>query len=293
MTNTVQIRIDVDSCHGLAHGVPFYLRLLKRYGFGATFFVPMGPNKLQQAVWRRLRQPLFWKQLWYFKPWSALSAGRRCEFGPEIGAGNPDMLKRIEDECCEVALHGYDHAMISNRAYSMTESEYACQIDKSLDLYVKTLGHLPQGTASPAWRCSEMILRVQDRYGFAYASDLCGKGPCFVESNGYVSHTIQIPTNVDTVFALVMKMGGDRNAALGAMKSQIQNEENPVLILHTEYDFLHFNGQLESLFSWLADRGYGAESFTDLNRCIERSDIPQKKLSYTLYEGAYGQVAVV
>jgi peptidoglycan/xylan/chitin deacetylase (PgdA/CDA1 family) len=293
MTKSVLIRIDVDSVEGIRHGVEFYFKLFEKYGFHASFFVPMGRNNVVSAGFRRMWRPAFWRQLYYMKPWSTYRLfDSDYDKDGEIGASHPDTLRAMERKGHEVALHGFDHAFISDNAYTMSEVDYGRQIELARNAYEAILDHPPAGTGTPAWRCTEMIARVQDRSGFRYASDMIGAEPCRLRFGDYVSRTIQVPANIDNVFPLVVGYRGDHRKTLDHLKAQIDSRGDYVaMTVHTEYEFVHFGKEMDELFAYLADQGYVGKRYDRFAQGLNADDLPVKDLVYYSYNGAVGPVA--
>lgn len=287
----VFVRVDVDSSRGLAEGVPFYLDLFEELGWGATFCIPMGPNDLVPAAFRRLLDFGFWRQCWYMQPWKTHLGGGK-HHPRDIGLGNPDMVREIERRGFEVALHGFDHALISNKAYEMSADRYREQLDKAVEAYVGILGHEPAGTASPAWRCSRTMLEVQDGMGFVYASDLFGKAPGYVEADGYVSSVPQIPCSTDPVFPLVVDNRGDKKAAFAELEAQLlASRQFASLLLHTEYDVIHCRDEVAGLLRLLKSKGVGGDSLVVASSGAQIDKRAFRSVVYRKYHGAFGLVA--
>ncbi|MBT3368104.1 MAG: polysaccharide deacetylase family protein [Rhodospirillaceae bacterium] len=289
----VLIRIDVDSIEGIHKGVDFYLELFEKYGFKASFFVPMGPNNVVSAGLMRISQPAFWKQVYYMKPWQTYRLlDKQFDRNAEIGGGAPAVLKKIVGHGHEVALHGYDHAYISDNAYSLTPEQYSNQINRARDIYHGALGGVPSGTGSPAWRCDEKTLRVQDQLGFTYASDFIGSEPCRVKIGEYTSSTPQIPANLDNIFPLVVRYRGNHDKALDHLKRQIDDRGDYVaMTIHTEYEFVQFGRHMDKLFRFLVNTGRVGERYDCHAATLDVAALPEKELSYYSYDGAVGKVA--
>ena len=293
MAKPVLIRVDVDSVEGIRNGVDFYLELFDKYGFKASFFVPMGPNNAVSAGLKRAFRPSFWKQVYYMKPWQTYRLfDRQYDRSAEIGGGAPEVLQKIVAHGHEVALHGYDHAFISDNAYLITSEQYFSQIEQARGVYGRTLGGVPAGTGSPAWRCNENTLRVQDQLGFTYASDFIGTEPCRIKIDEYLSTTPQVPANVDNVFPLVVRYRGDHDKTLDYLKRQIDTRGDYVaMTVHTEYEFVQFGNYMDKLFRFMVDTGRVGERYDRLAATLEISALPEKELSYYSYDGAVGKVA--
>jgi len=293
LTRPALIRIDVDSVEGIHNGVDFYLELFEKYGFKASFFVPMGPNNVVSAGLKRALRPAFWKQVYYMKPWQTYNLfGSEYDRGAEIGGSAPEVLQKIIAHGHEVALHGYDHAYISDNAYTLTPEEYSDQITKARNIYANAIGGVPAGTGSPAWRCNENMLRIQDQQGFAYASDFIGTEPCRIKIGDYASRTPQVPANLDNVFPLAVRYGGNHDKVLDYLKGQIDERGDYVaMTVHTEYEFVQFGKHMDKLFQFMADAGRVGERYDRYADTLDVAALPEKELSYYSYDGAVGNVA--
>ncbi len=293
MTKPVLIRIDVDSVEGMNNGIPYYLEVFEKYGFSASFFIPFGTNNIVSAGLRRMWQPAFWRQFWYMKPWRTYRFfDRRFAGSVEIGLGHPNIVRDIREAGFEVALHGYDHAYISDNAYTMGEKDYSRQMDLAVKAYEDTLGEKPSGSGTPAWRFNEMIARVQDRLGLRYASDMIGQRPCRVRVGDYLSSTVQVPINIDNVFPLVVRFGGDHKKTLDYLKRQIASRGDYIcMTVHTEYEFVHFHRELDELFGFMAENGMRGERFDRFAQNLDVESLPVEDVVLLAYDGAVGKVA--
>ncbi len=293
MSKTVLIKIDVDSVEGMRSGVPFYLETLARFGFSASFFIPFGPNNVVSAGLRRMWRPAFWRQVYYMKPWRTYRLfDADFDKSLEIGKGHPDMVRAIRDAGFEVALHGYDHALISNDAYNMTSEAYAEQLRLARDAYRDILGTDPVGTGAPAWRFNETTARVQDGMNFAYASDMIGDGPCWVKVGDYLSTTVQVPINIDNVFPLVVEFKGDHARTLDYLKRQVSARDDYIcMTIHTEYEYVHFRREMTELFRFMAENDMRGQRFDRFVEKLPKTDLPNKDVGYCSYNGAVGDVA--
>lgn len=293
MVKPVLIRIDVDSVEGMRNGVTHYIETLNKLGFKASFFVPFGPNNILTASIGRIWRPSFWKQAYYMKPWKTYRLfDENYDKAIEIGKGHPEIVKYMWEQGFEVALHGYDHAYISNNAYSMTADSYRHQMRLASDAYEEILGTSPAGTGTPAWRYTEEIARVQDSMNFQYASDLVGTGPCLTRLGSYVSPTIQIPINIDNVFPLVVWFKGNHKKVVEYLKKQILNRDDYIcLTIHTEYEFVHFKDEMTELFEFMAENGLTGMRYDHFSGILDDTKLPVKDVGYYTYNGAVGPVA--
>ncbi|MBL6933851.1 MAG: polysaccharide deacetylase family protein [Alphaproteobacteria bacterium] len=293
MTKSVIIRIDVDSVEGIRNAIPFYLKELGKHNFQASFFIPLGQNNVLKAALWRIWRPSFWKQSFYMKPWKTYTwFDKDVDKTGDIGAGHPEVLRMIEEHGHEIALHGYDHATISDNAYSMSAVDYRKQIDMACEAYRDILGHDPAGTGSPGRRYNQVFADVQDPMEFLYASDVGGPEPCQVRVGDRVSSTIQVPVNIESVFSIVVRNRGNHKKSLDDLISQIEAcDDFLCLLLHTEYDYVHFRDHLRDLFTHMADNGYKGIRCDHYAEQLKAEDLPIKEVKYGQWDGAVGPIA--
>jgi undecaprenyl phosphate-alpha-L-ara4FN deformylase len=200
------LRIDVDTLYGLFRGVERLLPVLAELKIEATFFVPMGRDRMGRNAKRILGEkglsPSLLRYLRIY-PWQTLLNGtlRTPPHFAEAGAG---MMLRMRREGHEVGLHSFDHYAWQNGISDYSPAEIEEDFRKCIMSYTGVFGALPRCCAAPGWRATEISLSTQEGFGFEYASDTRGKGPFYPSINGRTLSTLQIPVTLPTLDELLL-----------------------------------------------------------------------------------------
>lgn len=83
----------------------------------------------------------------------------------------PDLGERIVEEGHELALHGYEHDLLTE----MNADRFQRELERSLVAFRRITGGFPEGFRAPSWSVDERnlwVLEILERFGFAYDSSL-------------------------------------------------------------------------------------------------------------------------
>lgn len=116
------IRVDVETVNCLLRGVPALLELFDKYSIKATFFVPMGPDRLGRNF--KTKDLLKYLRLDPLKKFGL----RNLLYGlllppPEMGKHHSPEIRSIEKRGHEVGLHGFGHANWARSIRLLTEED--------------------------------------------------------------------------------------------------------------------------------------------------------------------------
>ena len=204
---TLGLRIDVDTLFGLGRGVPHLLSLLDELDLKATFFVPMGPDRmgrnLKRVITDRGRRTSLvpyartyhWRMLMngtLHTPSSFTDAGAR-------------MMMSIARAGHEVGLHSFDHYGWQSDVLEYSAKDIERDFARGMEGFRRVFGILPACSAAPGWRTTESSLLAQDRLGLAYASDTRGLCPFYPSVGGRRLLTLQIPVSLPTLDELLLE----------------------------------------------------------------------------------------
>jgi undecaprenyl phosphate-alpha-L-ara4FN deformylase len=203
------LRIDVDTLPGLARGVPRLLSLFEELGLRGTFFVPMGPDRMGRNAKRIIGEKGLGRSVRGYGRvyhWQTLLNGTLRTPANFVDAGARMMLN-IRRAGHEVGLHSFDHYGWQTGIVTYSRTEIERDIRKSIASYSRIFGSLPSCWAAPGWRTTELSLRVQDRFGFRYASDARGFSPFYPSIGEDKLNTLQIPVSLPTLDELILQGG--------------------------------------------------------------------------------------
>ncbi len=261
MSSVISLKVDVDTYEGMLHGVPRLLDAFRRYGVRATFFLSFGPDRSGLAMLQMLRSPRFAAKM--FKTNAASMYGLRTVFSGTllpartIAAAFPDVVRRIEREGHEVAIHAWDHRAWQDDLPKFKAHRIQAHYDRSWAAYRAILGHEPLGIGAPAWMTTPESLHLQDRRGLMYASDLRGGAPCRLQVGERILHTPQFPAIGLCIEELVC-LGVQSEAALirGLMRLVVEQPvPQRIVTLHAEVEGGAYLPLLDQLLPRLVHAG--------------------------------------
>lgn len=293
----VAIKVDVCNHRALQRGVPDLLRTLDRAGVPASLFVAFGPDNSGKAIRRLFRPGFATKMLRTRAP--RMYGFRTLLYGtllpaPPVGESAPDLLRSAADGGHEVGLHGYDHVGWQDGVADMAPEAIRTSCARAVELFEKTLGSPPDFTGAPGWQVTERSLRIQDEFGFRWASD-CREGAPFYPllqdgpSGAGPAATLQIPTTVPTSDEL-LAAGVPAARLAEATAQRLREDALNVVGIHAEAEGIHFAEWLRTWLADLRDRGARFVRLSDVAR-RERGRAPARRIVQREIPGRVGSVA--
>ncbi len=245
----LHLRIDVCTFRGLRDGVPAILDLLQRTGIRATFFVAFGPDTSGRALPRLLSPPFLRAML---RRRAASCYGLATAFygtllpAPLIGAGLPDIVRRIRDEGHEVGAHGWDHRAWQDRLPRYAPERLREEFARMVESYRAELGRLPASFAAPAWTVTAGLLEAEEANGLRYASDARGGSPFLPVFEGQNFDVPQLPVSLPTLDELLTAM--DRSRAVEEVLAQARSQPDyACFTAHAEIEGWIYRGEFETI----------------------------------------------
>jgi undecaprenyl phosphate-alpha-L-ara4FN deformylase len=140
-----------------------------------------------------------------------------------------ESINAIQEGNHELALHGFHHFRWQLHLKEWTIERIKREIESGRESFKLLTGGYPQAFAAPGWETSEPFFHAEDQFGFAYASDIRGGGPCYPLVKGKRMQTLQIPVTVPTLDELI---------ALGNAEEllDLQVGDGDVYCAHAEFD---------------------------------------------------------
>ncbi len=257
----ISLKIDVDTHDGMRDGVPRLLDCLRRHQVHATFFLAFGPDRSGLAAVKALRSPRFLrKMLTTGAPslygWRTMLSGTLLPPRP-VAAAFPDLVRRIEAEGHETAVHAWDHRDWQDNLSTFSDSRICKHLDRACAAFRAATGHDPSGIGAPAWMTTERSLMLQEAYPFRYASDLRGGPPCRLVVRGHTLRIAQFPGTGRCLEELLATGVRERGAIIAALLADLRScpYAQRVLTLHAEVEGGPFMDVLEAVLPAIADLG--------------------------------------
>ena len=288
------LKVDVDTLRGYREGVPRLLDLFAQRKVRATFFFSFGPDNSGKAI-RRIFRPGFLSKMGRTGPVSTYGL-RTLLYGtllpaPLIVASDPAIVRRAEDEGHECAIHSWDHVKWQDELDRLDESVIEEDFLKALDLYEKILGHLPRACAAPGWQVTAGSLRVQDRMGLDYCSDVRGETPFLPSLDGEAFRTLQIPTTTATMDEL-LGLGDVDDVNFNDRLFRAMRRKVNVHTVHAEMEGMSKRPLLDQLLRRCRDEEMDVVPLATLAAEIDRKKTPRRDVRRGVLPGRSGTVAV-
>ncbi len=290
----ISLRVDVDTLEGSLKGIPALLRLLDKHDMRASFYFSLGPDNSGKAL-RRVFRKGFLAKMRRTKA-GKLYGLKTMMYGTLLPA--PTIWKRAAAEMRmakeaghEVGIHAWDHVqyhdLLDRKSRKWLEAWYA----QAHEAYQAVFGVKARGAVSPAWRCNDATLEIQDRYGLDYAGDCRGSAPFYPIVNGKTLSTLQVPTTLPTLDEL---LGLDGRTAEGVNReiwSLVREDALNVYALHTEVEGGALAEAFDAFLGGLKERGVQARTHADWLPEWKAANPPAKVITRREIPGRAGWVS--
>src|SRR5215471_11831041 len=203
----VALKVDVDTYHGLATGLPRLLDALGRRRVPASVYIAMGPDHSGRAVRRLFTHKGFARKM--LRSRALRLYGVRTMLygtalpGPQIARSFPNVLRRAVAEGHELGVHGYDHIYWHDHLLALDESDVEAELSRALNTFHDLLGFDAVGFAAPGWQCSAASLVVIGRGPFRYQSSTRGRCAYRPRIGMVESPLPEVPTTLPTLDELL------------------------------------------------------------------------------------------
>jgi peptidoglycan/xylan/chitin deacetylase (PgdA/CDA1 family) len=288
------LKIDVCTREGMANGVPRLLEQLARLGAKATFCLAFGPDNSGKAVFNLWKPAFAKKMLGSGAPklygWRTALSGTLLPARP-VASAFPELVRRIESEGHEAALHAWDHRRWQDHLEAMFVGEIREHYERSAKAYEDALGHPPRGAGAAAWFVTPPSLLAQDVLALAWASDLRGGPPCRLRAGKRVYETPQIPTTGRCVEELLAVGVRETKDLVAALVDDMSRADPAVLAVHAEVEGGPYAAVLDETLARLRDAGREVRTLGEFAATLDRYELPTRDLAYKTLPGRSGRVA--
>lgn len=179
----IALKVDVKTPKGASEGVPGLLRLFEQYEIKASFFFNVGPvtdGTPVQRVWSRARGLL--------------------KRAPDEHDGSiADSMLSVIESGHEIGLQAFDPVSWEKSAAFADADWTRHQLALAAESFEKIVGCMPTVGAAAGWQLNSHLLALEEKLGFAFASDTRGKYPFYPLLHNVRSHCPQIPTTLPTL----------------------------------------------------------------------------------------------
>ncbi len=292
----VALKVDVDTLRGTLHGVPQLAALLRGLGAGATFYFSVGPDHTGRAL-KRILRPGFLRKV--RRTSVASHYGARTLLygtllpGPRIGARAGDVMRAVRDAGFEVGVHCYDHVRWQDGVRAAGAAWTRREFERALTAFAEVFGEPPRSHAAAGWQINAHVLRLEQEFGLAFASDTRGSRPFYPSMGGVEGRCAQIPTTLPTFDELIGVDGRDAAAAAAEVLriTRVAPSAAHVFTLHAELEGMKLLPPFERLLrSWL-EEGCALIAMRDLAARLG-TGVPRHRVELEEVPGRSGTLAV-
>jgi len=236
---TLSLRVDVDTLQGSLSGIPTLLKILDKHHIKAGFYFSFGPDNSGRAI-RRIFRKGFLSKMSRTNP-VKLYGIKTMLYGtlwpaPIIFKQSKEWMRRAEEEGHEVGIHAWDHVDYHDLLDHKSETWLNQWFQQAHDAFHEVFGRAAKAAVSPAWRCNDQTLLIQEKYDLDYAGDCRGTEPFYPIVQGQVLKTLQIPTTLPTLDELLGLEGRSPSDVNREIISLVKDDALNVYALHTEVE---------------------------------------------------------
>lgn len=290
----ISLRVDVDTLEGSLKGIPALLRLLDKHGMRASFYFSLGPDNSGKALRRVFRKGFLAKM-------RRTNAGRLYGFktmmygtllpAPTIWKRAAAEMRAAKEAGHEVGIHAWDHVqyhdLLDRKSRKWLEAWYA----QAHEAFGTVFGMKAKGAVSPAWRCNDATLEIQDGYGLDYAGDCRGSAPFYPIVNGRTLKTLQVPTTLPTLDELLGLDGRTAEGVNRELWDLVREDALNVYALHTEVEGGALAESFDAFLGGLRERGVQARTHADWLPEWKAANPPAKAITRREIPGRAGWVS--
>lgn len=233
------LRIDVDTLRGTRSGVPNLYGLLARHSIRASFFFSVGPDNMGRHLLRLIRPAFLRKMMRTGAPrlygWEILFRGTLWP-GPVIGERLGHVIRAGAEAGHEIGLHAWDHQAWQAHLDTMNRGRIHQDLSRGVHLLTEILGHPPMCSATPAWKCNDLVLREKGKFPFSFNSDCRGEGIFRPVVAGRELSQPQIPVTLPTYDEVIGRGGITDSIYNGYLLSLLRPDRLNVLTIHAEVE---------------------------------------------------------
>jgi peptidoglycan/xylan/chitin deacetylase (PgdA/CDA1 family) len=164
-------------------------------------------------------------------------------------------MRSARAEGHEVGLHAWDHVQYHDLLDRKSHAWLTDWFARAHEAFGEVFGTPAKGAVSPAWRCNDRTLRIQDGYGLDYAGDCRGTAPFFPVVGGQTLRTLQVPTTLPTLDELLGLEGRTPDQVNAEVLDLLKEDALNVYALHTEVEGGALAGTFDAFLAGLAERG--------------------------------------
>jgi peptidoglycan/xylan/chitin deacetylase (PgdA/CDA1 family) len=275
----IALKVDADTLRGTREGVPALVGALQQVRAGATFLFSLGPDHTGRAI-RRVFRPGF---LGKVSRTSVLEhyGLRTLLYGtllpaPDIGARAGGEMRATRDAGFEVGIHCHDHFTWQDFVAHRDAEWTANQMQLAVDRFRTVFGGEARTHGAAGWQMNDAAFALEEKFGFAYASDTRGTAPFVPFISGRRSRVPQLPTTLPTLDELIGLDGVTAENAHEALLAKTRSSDvaSHVFTLHAELEGMKLLPVLKRLLAGWLSQGHELVSLATLCGTLDIDSLP-------------------
>lgn len=278
----IGLRVCVNTLQGALQGVPNLLRLFGEYKIRASFFFALGPDRSGRFVGAHALQPWRSKRNLLSRCYATLLPP------PDMARQVAEVLHVVKDAGHEIGLLSFDPVRwLANAAFA-DEVWTQEHLKRAVDAFERIMGKRPRCHAAAGWQVNSHLLKLEQKLGFEYASDVRGKTVFLPQLQGISSACPQIPTTLPALGELLNGSGEiapDNVHEYLYAESQYILPHGHVFSLDAEIEGALYLPQMERLVLMWKDYGEGLTTLGALREVIDMSQLKRHQLGWSQEEG--------
>lgn len=293
VSRQLALKVDVDTYRGTLEGVPRLAELLNKHDARATFLFSLGPDHTGRAITRVVRPGFLGKvrrtSVVEHYGIRTLLYGTLLP-GPDIGVRCADLLRSMAAQGFETGIHTWDHIKWQDRVERADEAWTLRQMRLAADRYAEVFGTAALIHGAAGWQMNRHAMRLTQRLGFDYCSDVRGQFPFYPVQNSEIIGCPQIPTTLPTIDELLGVDGldstnvADRLLALTADPTA----RTHVYTLHAELEGMRLAPVFERLLDGWCEQGYELVTMRAIFDALDLTAVPRCEILRTMIPGRSG-----
>ncbi|MCL1893520.1 MAG: polysaccharide deacetylase family protein [Holophagaceae bacterium] len=291
---TLSLRVDVDTLEGSIKGIPNLLRMLDSHQMQASFYFSFGPDNSGKALRRIFRRGFLSKMR---RTGAAkLYSLKTMLYGtllpaPLIHPRAKAEMQAVQAAGHEVAIHAWDHVQYHDLLDKKSREWLHDWFMRAHNAFENVFSMKARAAVSPAWRCNENTLEIQEQYKLDYAGDCRGIDVFYPIVNNKTLTTLQVPTTLPTLDEILGLNGMSPSESNEYIQNLIKDDALNVYALHTEVEGGALRDTFVSFLDGLIDRQIRVKTVGDWVPELKACNPPAREITRRIIEGRAGWVS--
>jgi len=157
--------------------------------------------------------------------------------------------------------------------------------------FEEVFGAPARAAVSPAWRCNDATLEIQEQFQLDYAGDCRGLDAFYPIVGGKTMATLQVPTTLPTLDELLGWNGMGPDEATSRILGQIRDGALNVYALHTEVEGGPFLETFSAFLDGLRKAQVQTKTIAELAPGLKAAGPPAREMTRRELDGRAGWVS--